>query len=228
MAKGTTQGFFIMIKYRKKPFTWKCPRAWEGETIVILGNGPSLTKEDIDKCREVGRIIALNASFQLAPWADVLYAGDAHFWRWYRTANEFLGLRIGMAYDAKTGRFFHGWESMDPYHVCFMASTGETGLEKDQRGLRHGANSGHAAINLAVHFGAKRIILLGYDMQPVDGGHHWFGKQPVNIPDPPYERFMKPFDIMAKELKKAGIECINCTPGSALEAFEIKSIDDVL
>ncbi len=109
-----------------------------------------------------------------------------------------------------------------------MAGTGATGLESDRRGLRHGYNSGYAAINLAVHLGAKQIILLGYDMRPVDGNHHWFGKQFENIPDPPYHKFIKPFRTLAKALDKLGIECINCTPGSALDAFEIKSLNDVL
>ena len=38
------------------------------------------------------------------------------------------------------------------------------GLESARDTLAHGNNSGYAAINLAVHLGAARIVLLGYDM----------------------------------------------------------------
>jgi hypothetical protein len=40
------------------------------------------------------------------------------------------------------------------------------------------------AINLAVHLGAARIILLGYDLSPARMGGHWFGDHPEPIPSP--------------------------------------------
>ncbi len=212
---------------------YSAPPVWEDYTFVILGCGPSLSEEQIKIIKDAkdggsARVIAINSSYLLAPWADILYAGDARFWNWYQSASEFCGVRIGLALDAVTGKLYPGYDNLDPSKINFMQSTGELGLESDPTGLRNGKNSGYAAINLAVHMGAHRIALVGFDMQSDGEMHHWHGDQPEPIPDPPYHLFLPSFETLLEPLKELGVMVLNCTPDSKLETFSSADLRAVL
>jgi uncharacterized Rossmann fold enzyme len=89
-----------------------------------------------------------------------------------------------------------------------------------------GGNSGYQAINLAYHLGAERVILLGYDMHCHSGQSHWFGDHPKDFAsNTQYERFIKRF----RTIKPAdyGIEILNCSRVTALDAFPRYSLDDL-
>ena len=61
-----------------KPF-WSVPREWPGETVFIVGGGPSVLGQDLNALRG-RRVIAINSSVHAVPWADILYFAD---WRWW-------------------------------------------------------------------------------------------------------------------------------------------------
>ena len=109
-----------------------------------------------------------------------------------------------------------------------------SGLSFDPRVLRWNLSSGAAAINLAVLFGAKRIVLLGFDMKKVevDGKEreNWHDDYERN-PNPkrnPYQRFLAPFPGIAESAKRHHIQIVNATLGSALMVFPIVDPEDVL
>ena len=54
---------------------WSIPPEWTGETAFLLGGGPSLKGFNAE-CLRGRRVIAINNSWELAPWADVLYFCD--------------------------------------------------------------------------------------------------------------------------------------------------------
>lgn len=84
-----------------------------------------------------------------------------------------------------------------------------------------GGNSGFQAVNLAAHFGTKRIILVGFDMR-VDLGVHWHGdhRAGLNNPTPSsVERWRWILDRAAPDLAERGIEVVNASPVSALTAY---------
>jgi hypothetical protein len=61
--------------------------------------------------------------------------------------------------------------------------SGQPGLDLRPGWVRTGGHSGYTAINLAVHLGATRIVLLGYDMMASpQGAHHFFGAHPDGSP----------------------------------------------
>ena len=76
------------------------PKAWSGETVVVIATGPSLTAEDVDYCRGKARVIAINDAYTLAPWADALYATDAKWWHWHRGVASFTGAKWSMEHSA--------------------------------------------------------------------------------------------------------------------------------
>ncbi len=194
------------------------PKLCPGGTVVCIGCGPSLMLADVEYCRGKATVIAVNDAYRLAPWADALMASDAEWWALNKGVPTFAGLKFGFGKDAAK------------WGVQIMRNTGDLGLEMDPTGLKTGRNSGAAAVNLAVHFGASRILLLGYDMQAKDEKHsHWFGahKRPLRG-NSPYYAFRQMFREMAKPLKKLGVTVINCSRETALEAFPRMALREAL
>ncbi len=182
-------------------------RLFPGETIAILGCGPSLTAEDVNYLRGKVRVIAINAAHELAPWADVLYAADARYWGYIKGAPNFPGLKFAL--EPAAGK----WAG-----VRVLKNTGNQGLELDPTGVRTGKNSGYQAMNLAVHLGAAKLLLLGYDMKPVNGQEHFTTHYP-NRTTSPYTLFLRHFETIVEPLKAARVEVINCTHRSSLKLF---------
>jgi len=193
------------------------PKSWPGCTMAILGGGPSLTAEQVAAVSAAGcRILAIKDSIRLAPFADVLYACDAKWWKHYGPTLAYDGPKYALEAGAAP------WATV-------LRNAGYSGLELEPDGLRTGKNSGFQSIGLARHLGAKRILLLGYDMKPgPKGQHHWFGPHPYATADPPYRAFLDLFPTLVEPLKAAGVEVINCTPESALTCFPSASLADAL
>lgn len=193
------------------------PKLWPGSTIVILGGGPSLTEADVRYVGErphLARTIAIKEAYLLAPWADVLYACDHSWWRYYDGAPTYAGLKYTLE---------------APYSgVVQLQNTGDSGLELEPTGLRTGHNSGYQAINLAVHLGATRVLLVGYDCWAgSDGRQTWYTAKRPHLTSP-YPVFLQSFSTIVEPLKAAGIEVINCSRWTLLRAFPQQQLEDVL
>ena len=195
------------------------PRLWPGGTVVCIGSGPSLTQDDIDACKGRARVIAIKNAVELAPWADVLYgagadAGGSTWWSREGARLTFPGMRYTLDPQARA------WASV-------LALRGERGLCMDPSALTGGGHSGYQAINLAVHLGAKRIILLGYDLQKTDGRDHYFGPHPHGR-TPPFNLFLYHFPSIVEPLKAAGVTVINASRETALDIFPRLPIEEAL
>lgn len=194
------------------------PRLWPGETVVVIGGGTSLTPADVAYCRGLARVLAIKEAYQLAPWADVLYACEAKWWQHYKGAPEFAGLKYALEPQPMP------WPD-----VRVLKNTGHDGLELDPGGLRTGYNSGYQAVNLAVHFGAARIILLGFDMTVgPTGDQNWFGAHPNHLTGSPYPIFRQQFQTLIEPLKAAGVEVVNATRFTLLTAFPRVPLEEAL
>lgn len=93
-----------------------------------------------------------------------------------------------------------------------------------------GGNSGFHALNLAVQFGAARIVLVGYDMT-LAGGIHWHGPHPARLNNPTGRSLMRWADILdaqAPLLAAIGVTVLNASPVSALTAFPKVSLEEAL
>jgi hypothetical protein len=170
-------------------------------------------------------VLAVKDSVRLAPWADACYACDARWWAHWNGLPDFPGLKFAME-DSRGGIAFAKHDSKWP-GVELLANTGETGLEADHRGLKTGKNSGYQAINLAVHLGAARIVLVGYDMQHTGGRAHWFGRHPWGTA-PTCERFRPFFDYLVRPIAALGIEVVNATRETALTAWPLVPLEEAL
>jgi hypothetical protein len=198
------------------------PRLWPGETVACIASGPSLSLDDVAFVRGKVRVIAVNDAVRVAPWADVLYSSDRAWWPGFaRHGGAFNGLKYGVGEHQG---------QREPFRRCpdvtVLTNTGEHGVETDPSGLRTGSNSGAAAINLAVHFGAARVLLLGYTMSVIDNRAHFFDDGPAR--HTLYRSWVRCFDAMRAPLKALGVEVINCTHPTALTSFPCASARDVL
>ncbi len=106
------------------------------------------------------------------------------------------------------------------------AIEGKGGSGLDDKVIRHGSNSGHQAICLAVLLGATEIYLLGYDMGAT-GQTHWFGDHPKKFHQGNYKGFVPQYDNLARDLKQRGIRCINLTRETNLTQFQRSTIDEI-
>jgi hypothetical protein len=203
---------------------WTVPRIWKGETVAILGSGPSMSREVADTVKGRCKVIALNDQAidkvvdgakvpALAPWADVLFAADAMWWRLHETqVAAFKGLKVS-----------RGWRA--PIRgIHYLLSAGQNGVDQRPTHLC-GINSGQMAMNLAYHFGASRILLCGFDCK----GGRWFGNHPRPLSNTHhYKLWLKQFERIAASYKKRGVEVLNCTPGSALKVFPFADLTQAL
>jgi hypothetical protein len=194
------------------------PRLYPQGTIVCVGGGPSLTAADVEFCRDRAAVVAINDAYRLAPWAAVLYAADAKWWKHHEGAPSFAGLKYSLQRDAAQ------WPG-----VQVLQNTGEAGIELDPRGLKTGRNGGFQAVNVAVHLGAARIVLLGYDMGIHSGKTHWFGDHPDRIRScSPYSVFIERFATCLEPLRALGIEIVNCSRRTSLECVPRVDLREVL
>lgn len=184
------------------------------DDIFIVGGGPSLKGLDWNRLR--GKyLVAINRAFQTLPFARFIYFSDARFFHWHAEA-----LRV------HTGLKITGDPSIKDWHVHNMKFTGLEGLELERGGLRTGNNSGHAAINLAVHLRPKRIILLGYDMAYSGAQTHWHDGYPV-APGA-IHKMLPYFETMLPVLAQLNIDVVNANPDSAIQCFRKESLNNVL
>src|SRR5690606_3986112 len=191
----------------------RCVKKW-----VICASGPSMLGVDLALLRRhrSWRVIAVNNTWELVPWADVLYAGDLQWWERYEERVR------GFAGERWTCDIFAAFR----YRLNRVTVRDGEGLCRDPGFVHSGGNSGYQAVNLAWHFGARRIVLLGFDMHRNNGGH-WHGehvgmgrKNMLSAPPSHIAVWRRRFDAMARDLKEDGVKVVNATTGSALQCFQ--------
>lgn len=181
-----------------------------------MASGPSMTKEDAERCT-AQRVITVNSTWRLAPWADVHYSSDHDWWE----------VELPEMRRECSGAFWTGHSepiAPDVMHCPYDKRT--RGLSRVAGRIAWGGNSGYCAIGLAHQFGAARVVLLGYDMQ---GDTHWHGDHEPSV----WKAFNFPmwrqrFAEMAADARRAGLEIINCSRETSLTCFPRASLESVI
>lgn len=179
---------------------------WPSATVVCVGSGPSLDRADVELARWSGaKILAVNSAYTCCP-PDALFAADAKWWGWHPDALDLPCLKF--AFPPNPPMALPGVDVLD-------WTTGD-GLDLSPTRLRSGGHSGYAAVNLAVHLGARRIVLLGYDCAPGPSGNHHFH---ADHPDGshlqyPYRRSV--YQTLLKPLQALGITLVNASRRTAI------------
>lgn len=199
---------------------WTAEKIWPGETVFILAAGPSTAALDLS--RLAGRkVIAVKSAWAVYPKADVLFFADGRWWREKQLrpgVDAFAGQIVTTAMeigDARVKRI----KKISPSH--FSAKSDEVALAR---------SSTTGAINLAIHFGARRIVLLGVDAKPAADGtrHNHRMKWPWPLRDGCWSAQAKEFEAVAPSAVKLGVEIVNANPDSAVQVWPRLKFEDCL
>lgn len=198
------------------------PLSWRNCTAVIVASGPSLTEEQCEAVRvwhaanALARVVAINTSFRRAPFADILYACDGQWWKqvdpktglnYFTEASEYFPPESMWTQDSTAARDFS---------LQHIRSIPGSRLSLEKTIICQGMTSTIQAMNIAFHAGASRFILLGVDCK----GRHWHEEHPPPLARSlPHRAWQENFAIFGADLKDQGIEVVNCSPGTALNAF---------
>lgn len=202
---------------------------WSGETCAILACGPSATREQAEKVRGKTRAIAINRFWEWAPWADALYACDPGWWRYEgdgygaHAMREFKGRKFG---QQNKKQVFD--DPPDGLELFWLKRVRE--LITTPGVIGSCDNGGFQAINVGYHFGCRRFLLLGFDMQAGKRAHcHDDHPKPMGNPGASaFDLWNSGWHDAEVSIRAAGVELINCTPGSRLTLFPMMSVEEAL
>jgi hypothetical protein len=192
--------------------------------IGIIASGPSATQEDAETLAEICQeVIAVNDSWRLYPRCHHIWATDFRWWKVHRR-------QVQSDFDGQCWTQDVQWDQgvkPEEWGIrCLKADTGAPGLSVDPQKIHTGKNSGYAAIGLAYHLGASRILLLGYDMGLEGTRRHWFGSHPDGLEvASDYASFINRFESIDPAVY--GLEIWNVTRRTALNHFPRKTLEEV-
>jgi len=224
---------------------WNVPQIWPDADCWVIGGGPSMARQfdvperivakvmsgeltpdhlsEYMQCLHDKHVVGVNNAYMIGDWIDVDFFGDSAWYLVHRKRlAEWPGLKVSCA--PREGAF-----AKDKIKYVEKDKKHRQGISSNRQAVSWNSNSGAAAINLAVHFGAKRIFLLGFDMQLDDNKvSHWHGGHGSNRKPPGFSRHLRGFPCIAEDAKAMGIEILNASPGSSIIDFPIINAKDLL
>lgn len=233
---------------------WQVPRIWEGGDAWILGGGPSIIENfNIPdtivhnvRTRKLGidayspyfapihskHVIGVNVAYRIGNWMDMCFFGDKHFFVSHK--NGLTGFnKLIVTCSKKVGERNLTWIKYLPIekeHGRFR-----NGISRSPDRVCWNANSGAAAISLAAWTGAKRIILVGFDMTlDVSKREQHFhneyreANKALHARSLPFKEHLVCWDAVKADADSMGIEILNVSLNSAIEAFPKVHIKEVL
>lgn len=234
-----------VILFHGKPRPWEVPGIWgnvEGltygsideiwpdSTAFILGGGPSLN--DLDLRRLQGhKVLGVNQAYKIKECeVPITYSGDRRWYHW--NVNELPSYK---------GKLYTSYPHFLPNRKYIPTNIGRISKhgisDKSRSSVCWNGNSGASAINVAYWLGARRIVLLGFDMGRQGRKWNWhtqYPKYPAIDPATgrgrgknPYRDFLKCWDAVARDAKRLGIEILNATPAGNLNKFPRVKLEDV-
>jgi hypothetical protein len=185
---------------------WTVTPEWKGETAFVVAGGPSVREQNVAQL-EGRNVIAVNSSYEIAPFAQFLVFGDKRWWiEHHPRLAEFQGRIVTPCKSAVPRQRL----------LCLRRADGR-GLADDPSAVICGRTTTHAAINFAVHLGVKRIVLLGADMcRASDGRAHHHAEHPWPVREGCWAEQMEHLKHLVKPLRLRGIEVINTSQVSLI------------
>lgn len=191
-----------------------------------MASGPSAKDKDLPSVERRCKVIAIKHNVELCPWADVVYGCDPAWWLHRQGLPSFAGLKVAwsgarLEYpDIRKVEIADGTSAKYSDRLHFEPGT-----------IGGGGNSGFQALNLAVQWGARKILLVGFDMTD-RANVHWYGRNQwpaANNPDQSnFKRWLAAFEGAAGQLRDIGVEVFNASTISALGCFPRLTIKQFL
>ncbi len=201
---------------------WVPEPVWQDEDVYILGGGPSLRTFDWPRLYGLN-VIGCNSAYTLgAEVSNICFFGDTKFFdRNRKGLQEFAEVEDG------------GWVVTNCPRTFVMDLPWLKRMPRQPRGLSKTSlgwnwNSGASAVNLALILGAKRVLLLGFDMALENGKPNWHDFHSDKPRPQVYDRFQRGFGFVKSDLPKVfpGTEIINVSDCSRLDLFPRAAVAD--
>lgn len=213
---------------------WHIAPEWKGETAFIVGGGTSVLQQDLSLLRG-RRVIVVNSSYEVVPSADILYFADRRWYFEHRNRPAFLAF-AGRKVTCSSN------EKMDspgllrllrivPNFDSKFAPVGP-GIAAANHAVVSNRTSLQGAMNMAVHLGVKRIVLLGADMRRAENGtthhhsaHPWHNKQGNKT----WQMQLEQLKLAVDPLRQRGIEVVNTSSISLIPAgwgWDCKTLEE--
>ena len=220
--------FDRMERYERKEDIVQFKGIHAGKRAFVIGNGPSLSVNDLDKIYENNDISfgcnSIHKIFDKTRWRPTYYtAVDLAIWNYHKDS-------LIKLIDPVSQSFIYYWNDepkkmMKNTHMFSIKDSDEFAFSEDFS-LYAYSMMGVAGymLQLAIYMGITDIYLLGIDISGLD--NHFYGKNSdIPIPvDKSYcdftvERWLKQYDAFAKWSQQHGINIYNATRGGCLESF---------
>lgn len=185
------------------------------DSISVVGGGWSF--REILSRPLPGLVIGVNDGAIHLDHCDIALTMD-RLWAEYR-ADELQRRNLRCFIRRSAMKNLQVWPGLTVFD-CDHQST----VMSEADGVLNGTNSGMCALNLAYQLRPKRIFLFGFDMSRGPAGEpYWFASYPWApagaTPNGRYAAWAKQFDPAAKACRRAGIEVLNVSPLSTVDAF---------
>lgn len=147
----------------------------------------------------------------------MLYACDWYWWKEYGA--EAARVVAGEHWTCST-------KARDEFRKLWIqGDQANRGLSKHEDRITTGMNSGYQAIGLAHLWGARRIVLLGFDFQRTGGKAHWHADHPRGMSNGGnFPVWATQMAQLADDLKATGVDVVNCSRATALKCFPRTSL----
>lgn len=193
---------------------------WDGQYVAVIGGGASIKRSEVDSLKGRLRVVTINESWQLAPWADALYSCDGKWWNLRKNEwTKFPGMKV-TADDVAPKTFpelrqlrFRPTEPGKYVRHLLMDNYGEIGT---------GQGSGFQTINWLAQLSVKGIAMIGFDGCIIDNKIHWHGSHPGELNNPDQSTFIgwkRWLENAAPTLRSLGIDVVNCSMLSTVGCF---------
>lgn len=157
----------------------------------------------------------------------MLYACDGKWWDKHPDAHTFAGLRFTQ--DRKAA-LAYGLTRVPAIGTVADLGRG-LGFCLKPPFIHTGASSGYQAANLALHLGARRIVLLGFDVQAPAGKSHWHGEHGDGLNNPTiytFQSWLENWATVPASIAGTGLEIVNATRETALTMFPRMTLEEAL
>lgn len=201
----------------------------KGKDIFIVGGGPSLLNVDLSYLSNKV-VIGMNRSVILEKGFSSKYyvVSDKRF-----VENEEKFQDIEKILNTKTFIFREGltndFAKEDKKRVCTTKALGRDGFSRNiARGYYHSCTTTMLAIQVAYYLGAKRIFLLGIDLNYYGSKARSYDIENSEIPDAFLSYQIKNIVNAAIILERESIELINLSEKSFLKPYlKFKSFQNI-
>lgn len=212
-----------VVKTEENDKLWAPPSMWEGGTAFIIGGGPSLNSQDLSLLHH-RHVIGVNDAYSFGNWIDVCTFGDPG---WSKVHDKKTVQRSDGSVHPGLRRFrglivaLNKELLLENRTDIRVMDREPNGFTKKRNKVGWNGNTGVASINLALHLGALKIVLLGFDFKSKGKESNWHD----NLRHPNKEVWQPNYNLWKRNLAYCKrnqikywphVEVLNATPDSAI------------